>query len=190
MIKNIIFDVGGIIFDDSKENIERILNKNCDLIYKKSYGSNFKKCLLGKMSLQEHINTFIDDKDYNDIKYILDKHNFNLSYPLLKENFDYIKNLKRNGYRLYLLTNITKDSYDYINEVININSIFDGGVYSYKENLIKPDKNIYELLINRFNLVKEETIFFDDKNKNVLSAIDCGINSYVFRSMDDVKNNL
>ena len=37
MIKNIIFDVGGILFDDSKSNIEKVLNKNCDLIYKNGY---------------------------------------------------------------------------------------------------------------------------------------------------------
>ena len=34
MIKNIILDVGGILFDDSKNNIEKILGKDCDYIYK------------------------------------------------------------------------------------------------------------------------------------------------------------
>ena len=33
MIKNIILDVGGILFDDSKDNIEKILGKDCDYIY-------------------------------------------------------------------------------------------------------------------------------------------------------------
>ena len=49
MVKNIILDVGGILFDDSKWNIEKILNKNCDNIYKIAYGQGFKKCLLGEM---------------------------------------------------------------------------------------------------------------------------------------------
>lgn len=48
MIKNIIFDIGGIIFDDSIENINKILDKDSTSIYKKAYGGNFKKCLLGK----------------------------------------------------------------------------------------------------------------------------------------------
>ena len=46
MIKNIILDVGGILFDDSKDNIEKILGKDCDYIYKTAYGKEFKKCLL------------------------------------------------------------------------------------------------------------------------------------------------
>lgn len=50
MIKNIILDVGGILFDDSKDNIEKILGKDCDYIYKTAYGKEFKKCLLGKLS--------------------------------------------------------------------------------------------------------------------------------------------
>lgn len=29
MIKNIVLDVGGVIFDDSKQNIQKLLNKNC-----------------------------------------------------------------------------------------------------------------------------------------------------------------
>ncbi len=141
MIKNIILDVGGILFDDSKNNIEYVLNKNCDLI-------------------------------------------------LIKQNLEYIKKLKVMGYKLYLLTNITEDSYNYINKVINIDTLFDGGIYSYQEHVIKPNSTIYNLLIDRFGLNKEETIFFDDKEKNCISANNVGIKSIVFNSIDDIKNNL
>ena len=57
MIKNIILDVGGVFFDDSKHNIERLLNKNCDNIYRTAYGKGFKRSLLGEISVQEHINS-------------------------------------------------------------------------------------------------------------------------------------
>ena len=89
-----------------------------------------------------------------------------------------------------MLTNITEDSYNYINELININETFDGGIYSYQEHLIKPDYDIYNLLINRFNLNKDETIFFDDKAKNVKAANEVGIKSYVFTSINDIESNL
>lgn len=190
MIKNIILDVGGVFFDDSKHNIERLLNKNCDNIYRTAYGKGFKRSLLGEISVQEHINSLKNENDFNDIKYILKRENLIKSYPLIKENFEYIKNLKKRGYKLYLLTNITEDSYNYINDLININKIFDGGIYSYQEHLIKPDYDIYNLLINKFNLNKEETIFFDDKEKNVLAANKVGIKSFVFTSIEDIENNL
>lgn len=190
MIKNIVLDVGGVIFDDSKQNIQKLLNKNCDNIYKLAYGGGFKKCLLGEISVQEHINSLKNEKDFNDISYILKKENLIKSYPLIKNNFEYIKDLRKREYKLFLLTNITEDSYNYINELININEKFDGGIYSYQEHLIKPDYDIYNLLINRFNLNKDETIFFDDKEKNVKAANEVGIKSYVFTSINDIESNL
>ena len=190
MIKNIVLDVGGVIFADSKQNIQKLLNKNCDNFYKIAYGGGFKKCLLGEISVQEHINSLKNEKDFNDISYILKKENLIKSYSLIKNNFEYIKGLRKRGYKLFLLTNITEDSYNYINELININETFDGGIYSYQEHLIKPDYDIYNLLINRFNLNKDETIFFDDKAKNVKAANEVGIKSYVFTSINDIESNL
>ncbi len=190
MIKNIILDIGGIIFDDSKHNIEKLLNKKCDNIYKIAYGKGFKKSLLGAIRVQDHINNLKNEKDFNDISYILNKENLIKSYPLIKENFEYIKKLKERGYKLYLLTNITEDSYTYINDLIDINKTFDGGIYSYQEHLIKPNHDIYKLLLNKFNLKKEETIFFDDKEKNVVAANEVGIKSFIFTSTRDIENAL
>ena len=189
-IKNIVLDIGGVIFDDSKKNIEKLLGKNCDIIYKLAYGKSFKECLLGNKKVNEHIESLSNYKEFEDLKYILSKKNLSKSYPLIITNFEYIKTLKKQGYKLYLLTNITEDSYNYINDLININSIFDGGIYSYQEHIIKPDKRIYNLLIDKYSLKKSETIFFDDKEKNVISAINQGISSYVFKSIEDIKNNI
>ena len=44
--------------------------------------------------------------------------------------------------------------------------------------------------VNKYNLIKEETIFFDDKEKNVIAANKVGIKSFVFTSIEDIKNNL
>ena len=190
MIKNIILDVGGILFDDSKKNIEYVLNKKCDLIYQKAYGTGFKECLLGYKTVQEYINNLYNTPDFKDISYILSKENLSITYPVMSKNLEYIKKLKAMGYKIYLLTNITEDSYNYINNVINIEAVFDGGIYSYQEHVIKPNPTIYNLLIDRFKLNKEETIFFDDKEKNIIAACNVGIRGIVFNSIDDIKNNL
>ena len=103
---------------------------------------------------------------------------------------NFVKELKKKGYKLYLLTNITEDSFNYMNETINIDKIFDGGIYSYQEHLMKPNYDIYELLINKFKLKKDETIFFDDKEKNVVAANEISIKAVVFKSISDIENNL
>lgn len=98
--------------------------------------------------------------------------------------------MKKQDYKLYLLSNITEDTYNYINKLIDINSVFDGGIYSYQENITKPDERIYNLLIKKYNLNKAETIFFDDKEENVISAINQGIDSYIFKSIEDIESNI
>lgn len=187
MIKNIILDIGGILFDDSKESIEKVLNKNCDNIYKIAYGNGFKKCILGEMSIEEHINKLKDEDDFEDISYILRKDNLSKTYPLIKNNYEYIKKLKEAGYNLYLLSNITEDSYNYINDLIDINKTFNGGIYSYKEHIRKPDPKIFELIIKKYKLKKEETVFFDDKEKNIKAAKEEGIKAFVFKNINDIE---
>ncbi len=189
-IKNIILDVGGVLFDDSKRNIEHVLNKNCDLIYKTAYGSTFRDCLLGYKTVQEHVDNLLNSPHFSDISYILNNNNLSITFPLMEKNLSYIKDLKKDGYKIYLLTNITKDGYDYIDSMVNIDNTFDGGIYSYKEHFIKPDINIYKLLIDRFKLNKDECVFFDDKERNVLAARNLGIKSFVFRSISDIVDNI
>lgn len=190
MSKNIIFDIGGVMFDDSTQNISKVLNENSEKLCKKVYGQSFLDCVLGNIEVPDYIEMFKDDSDYDKIKYILSRENLHISYPLMKENFDYISKLKDRGYNLYILSNITRESYEYVNDTINIKNIFIGGVYSYQEKLVKPDKKIFELILDRFNLNKEETMFFDDKQKNVDTANELGIKGILFKTIKDIEDNL
>ena len=190
MIKNIIFDIGGVMFDDSTQNISDILNRDASELCKKVYGKSFIDCLLGNQEVSNYIESFKNDSDYEIIKYILGKDNLYISYPLMKDNFDYISKLKDKGYSLYILSNISRESYEYVKNTIDIDKVFKGGIYSYQEKLIKPDRQIYELIVNKYNLNKDETMFFDDKQKNVDAACEFGIKGVLFKTIEDIENNL
>ena len=190
MIKNIIFDIGGVMFDDSTQNISNILNRDASELCKKVYGKSFIDCVLGNQEVSDYIESFKNDSDYEIIKYILGKDNLHISYPLMKDNFDYISKLKNKGYNLYILSNISRESYEYIKNTIDIDKLFKGGIYSYQEKLLKPDRQIYELIVNKYNLNKDETLFFDDKQKNVDAACNFGIKGVLFRTIEDIENNL
>ena len=190
MIKNIIFDIGGVMFDDSTQNISNILNIDASELCKKVYGKSFVDCVLGNQEVSDYIETFKNDSDYEAIKYILGKDNLHISYPLMQDNFDYISRLKDKGYNLYILSNIAKESYEHVKSTIDIDKVFKGGVYSYQEKLLKPDRKIYELIVNRYNLNKDETMFFDDKQKNIDAACEFGLKGVLFRTIEDIENNL
>ena len=190
MIKNIIFDIGGVMFDDSTQNISNILSIDASELCKKVYGKSFVDCVLGNQEVSDYIETFKNDSDYEAIKYILGKDNLHISYPLMQDNFDYISRLKDKGYNLYILSNIAKESYEHVKSTIDIDKVFKGGVYSYQEKLLKPDRKIYELIVNRYNLNKDETMFFDDKQKNIDAACEFGLKGVLFRTIEDIENNL
>ena len=195
MIKNIVLDIGGVIFDDSDFNLSKLLNKDLEeikKIAKVAYGGNFKKCLLGQMTVEQHILELqnIEVKNYNIIKYILSYENLKHSFPLMTSTIEVIQELIKRNYKIYLLSNITEASYKYICETIDMEKLFDGGLFSYEEQMVKPNKGFYEKLINKYNLIKEETIFFDDKEKNVIAANEIGIKAIQFKNVKDIYDNL
>ena len=195
MIKNIIFDIGGVIFDDSDLNLAKLLNKDLNEIKdiaQIAYGGNFKKCLLGEMKVEEHISKLQSQgiENYDIIKYILSYENLKYYFPIMEATVEVIKKIRKEGYKIYLLSNITEASYNYISKSINLDELFDGGLFSYKEHMVKPNKDFYKKLINKYNLDKEETIFFDDKEKNVIASNEMGIKAIQFKSIKDIYDNI
>ena len=55
-------------------------------------------------------------------------------------------------------------------------------VLSYKEKVIKPEKEIYEILLERYNLISKECLFIDDVKSFCLGAKKLGINTILFNS--------
>lgn len=66
----------------------------------------------------------------------------------------------------------------------------EGGVVSYEVNMAKPDIRIYKKLIDKYDLVPEECLFFDDLKANVEGAIKAGMQSKVVTSEDALADML
>ena len=190
MLKNIIFDIGGIILEWGNKPIQKLLNKSDEKVNKISkiiYGDKrFKSCILGNLSQVEYMKQLINENpEYSDDIYkILSEEYQEKVLPVIKENLEKIIELKNKGYKIYFLSNITDVSYNYLKNKFKILDLIDGGVYSFKEHTKKPDKEIFDILIKRYNLNKDETIFFDDSKKNVKAGNEYGIKSYVFESLE------
>ena len=192
MIKNIIFDIGGIVLEWGNKPLIELLNKTdyevnkiCKII---CGDSRFKECILGNLSQIEYMKQLISEnpKYSGDIKKILSKEYQEKVLPIIKENLEKIIELKNKGYKIYFLSNITDVSYNYLKDKLNILNMVDGGIYSCKEHIKKPDKKIFDALIKSFDLNKEETIFFDDSQRNVKAGNEYGIKSYIFNSIKDI----
>lgn len=102
--------------------------------------------------------------------------------PIKANILQVIRELKEK-YNIYFLSNITKETYEYIEDILNE---FDGGIYSFQVHLCKPNPEIYKKLLYTYNLKKEESIFFDDRQRNVDIGNELGIKSIKFNTEQDI----
>ena len=66
----------------------------------------------------------------------------------------------------------------------------DGGVFSYKAKLIKPDPAIYQCICEKYSLAPAETIFIDDNEDNIKAAKDFGLQTIQFVNYEDAQEKL
>lgn len=93
---------------------------------------------------------------------------------------DLIRFFKNKGYRIYYLSNYSEGLYEKTKKRLSFIESFDGGVFSWKENCLKPDPKIYQTLLNRYQIEPSRSIFFDDVEENVKAACVEGIQGIVF----------
>lgn len=90
-----------------------------------------------------------------------------------------VRELKEKGYGIYLLSNASCRQHDYWPRV-EASRYFDGKLISADEKVVKPQPEIYRLLLERFGLKAEECFFIDDSPANIEGAFYCGIPGAVF----------
>ncbi len=97
----------------------------------------------------------------------------------IKENTDWLRRLKVDGYGIYGLTNWSTETLPQAMERFDFFQLFDGIVVSGEEHLIKPDPRIYHILLDRYGLNPTECLFIDDSPKNVAAAKRIGMEAWL-----------
>ncbi len=172
-LKNIIFDFGGVLIDwnpvylyrkvfSKEEEMEYFLENICSPEWNLEQDRGRPLAEATKL-LQEK---YPDYKDEIEMYY---GRWTEMLGGMIEENVKLIKPLK-NKYKVYGLTNWSAETipfamkrYDFFNEL-------EGIVVSGTEKLVKPDTRIYEVLLNRYQLKAEESLFIDDNAANIETA--------------------
>ncbi len=109
--------------------------------------------------------------------------NWVVSMPPVTGMKELITELKACGHRIYLLSNIsvgfanTYTDSPYFRDLL---SLFDGLVFSGLIGMVKPNREIFEHLLERFALTADECLFIDDNAANIAAAKAIGIHGYLF----------
>ena len=108
----------------------------------------------------------------------------------IQENVDILKELHEKGYKTYILSNYMQEPYDIVKNKHDFFSLVDGKIISYEVHAIKPEKEIYQALLSRYNLIPEECVFIDDHQFLLDAAEVFGINTILYHPEVDLREEL
>lgn len=108
----------------------------------------------------------------------------------LEDTVQLLAELKDAGVPLYALTNWSGEKFDLSRDQFPFLEWFEGIVVSGHERMTKPDERIFRLLLERFSLAPESTLFIDDNVPNVRQARRLGMDAIHFTSATGLRTEL
>jgi 2-haloacid dehalogenase len=98
--------------------------------------------------------------------------------------------LRAAGVPVYALSNWSAETFPLARERFPFLAWFDGLMISGEERVAKPDRRIFELLLDRFGLTPAATVFVDDADANVRAARAVGLDAVLFRDAAQLRREL
>jgi 2-haloacid dehalogenase len=98
----------------------------------------------------------------------------------IQGSVDLLRRLQDNGVRTFCITNFPAEKFERACDRFAFLGSFEGAVVSGRERLVKPDRAIFELLLDRYRLQATECLFIDDVSANVDAAEGIGMHGHRF----------
>ena len=194
MIKNVVFDFGRVLIDwDPRNLFRKVFESEEEMEY---FLANV--CTQEWNNLQDSERTYAEGIAELVPKFPQYEREINIYFDrwieMLGEEYPATAKLKKilraEGYRLYGLSNWSAETFPQVEATYTFMKDLDGMVISGYEGVQKPDERIYRILLERYNLRPEETVFFDDNIDNVIGAREVGIHAILFRNAEQAERDL
>ena len=189
MIKNIFFDVMGVVCvvgDDTNELLVPFIQKFNKIITKEQINEYYSDASSGKMTSDKFwLKVGVDESRINLIETeYLDKY-FISDTGII----DIMKILKEKGYKIGLLSNDLSEWSEFLRNKFGLNDLVDYCVISGEAKSRKPDEAIYKYAIRKYKIDPHESVFVDDRYKNLVPAEKLGFKTVLFDRNYSYKEN-
>ncbi len=191
-INSVIFDWGGVLIDDPAPGLMRYcaqalgVTKEDYIRTHDKFAADLQKGLIGEDTFWERICGELDVPKPKVNSLWADA--FEAAYAPREDMFSMAARLRKNGYKTALLSNTEAAAMQFFYQLQY--DMFDVLVFSCAEGTRKPEKKIYELTIQRLGSQPGQSVFIDDKPEYINGAKEAGLNTILFRNVEQVKNEL
>ena len=187
-VKNLIFDLGGVVIDLKRENAVAALTalgiEGVDQLlglYRQE--EPFLSLETGRLTSAE----FFDEMRRRARAGVTDReiesafNAFLIGLPV--ERLRALRSLREDGFKVYGLSNTNAVMFNswireaFMQEGLKVNDYFDGLVLSFEEGMCKPDPDLFMTVVKRYGLDPVETVMLDDSRKNCEAAESVGLRS-------------
>jgi putative hydrolase of the HAD superfamily len=196
-IKNILFDLGGVIVGINKQNaINRFKEIGLENIedYLNEYRQNgiFLDLEEGKLTREEFHAEFVKLVGHDVAPEDVDSGWLAFLTFIPEYKYDMLKELRKK-YKVYLLSNTNPaimnwaESEHFSPTREPISAFFDKCYCSFRLKVAKPDKEIFEAIVRDSGIKPEETLFLDDGPANIEAAKALGFKTYLANQEEDLR---
>lgn len=194
MIKNIIFDLSEVIIS-GYWRIENLIEKKYgipaeDFLQQKiNKNELFLDLMRGNLKEEDYWNELLKGMNWDitieDLKNTAREY---LNQPV-EGTMEIIEQLK-GKYQLILLSDHVKEWMQYIEQINHDIDLFDKKIFSYEIGSVKPDKQTFKTVLNKVQIIADETLFVDDHEINIKRAEEEGIHGIIFKNAEQLKQEL
>lgn len=194
-MKNIIFDLGGVVFARDLKMCREEFVRFFAFVRQEKMPWFWTEYDRGALTLEQ---TIVELAAYQgaDVEYTRAMVDEAISLQQARVATErLIGELKAAGYRLYVLSNMSKEFIAFLRN-IPVYRAFDGEVVSCEEHTVKPEPEIYDCLLTHYDLDPSQSLFIDDRKENLDAAEKFGITGFLFdakepeRSCDELRGLL
>lgn len=101
-----------------------------------------------------------------------------------------VSDYKSRGFGVYGLTNWSRETFPLVRDRYPVFGLLDGYVVSGEEMTMKPDPELFHILLKRFGLQASECVFVDDVPRNVEGALAVGMHGLLFHDAEQLREDL
>lgn len=192
-IKVIVFDFSGVIAKTDKEELNRFIAQSLQITYNNASEAliELKQSIKQGKNEQDFWTAFAMSKSIKLPNQWLDKLN-NARVHALKEipgMVNLVKNLQKQGYQTALLSNASERPAA-IRRKSSFYQLFHPALFSADIGFKKPNRKVYEILLNQLKVSPQAVLFIDNQQQNIDAAKSLGIDGIVFINTDQLIQEL